>query len=152
MNEYFSCLERQEALKKTFQDCASEQARYEKIIQLGRNLPPFPSEQMTEENRVKGCQSNLFLYSEWKDGRIYFKACSDALISAGLAAILLHVYNGETAEAILKCPPKFLEDLGIQASLSPNRANGLYSIHLKMQQDALKLFAAHIRNSPSSPH
>ncbi len=71
-------------------------------------------------------------------GRVYFEGQSDALISSGLAAILIQVYSGQTAEAILKCPPDYLEELGISASLTPSRANGLYSIHLRMKQEALK--------------
>jgi cysteine desulfuration protein SufE len=84
----------------------------------------------------------MYLYSTFQDGTVYFAAESDALISSGLAALLLAVYSGETPEAILKCPPNFLEELGISASISPNRANGLYSIHLRMKQDALKWLLA----------
>lgn len=80
----------------------------------------------------------MYLHSFLRDGKVFFEGESDALISSGLAAILIRTYNGESPETILKCPPDFLEDLGISASLTPNRANGLYSIHLRMKQDALK--------------
>lgn len=91
------------------------------------------------ENLVKGCQSTMYLHAELVGNVIHFTADSDALISAGLAAILIQVYSGETPETVLTCPPEYLETLGISASLTPSRANGLYSIHLKMKQEALKL-------------
>lgn len=135
-----SCLEKQLQMKDLFSSCLTEEKKYEKIIEMGKNLPPFAIQDKTPENFVKGCQSTMYLKSRLENGRIYFTANSDALISAGLAAILLEVYNGETPEVVLKCPPTYLEELGINASLSPSRANGLYSIHLRMKQEALKLY------------
>lgn len=135
-----SCLAKQQQIKDLFASCLSEEKKYEKIIELGRNLSPFSEKDKIPENLVKGCQSIMYLKSTLENGLIYFSANSDALISSGLAAILLHVYSGETPETILKCPPYYLEELGISASLTPNRANGLYSIHLRMKQDALKLY------------
>lgn len=135
-----SCLEKQQKMKNLFTACPSEEKKYEKIIEMGRALPPLSVQDKTPENFVKGCQSTMYLKSKLENGKVYFTADSDALISAGLAAILLQVYNGEAPEVILKCPPTYLEDLGISASLTPNRANGLYSIHLRMKQDALKLY------------
>lgn len=133
-----SCLKKQNEIKALFSDCGTEEAKYARIIELGRSLPPFQSEYKTEANRVQGCQSNMFLRTYSESDGIYYEAESDALISAGLAALLLRVYSGEPAEVILKCPPTYLEDLGISSSLTPNRANGLYSIHLRMKQEALK--------------
>ncbi len=138
-----SCLKKQQQIKDLFSSCPTEEKKYEKIIELGRSLPPFPDEDETPENFVKGCQSIMYLTSKLENGKVYFAAESDALISAGLAAILLQAYNGESPETILKCPPAYLEELGISASLTPNRANGLYSIHLRMKQDALKLYMKH---------
>lgn len=135
-----SCMEKQQQIKNLFACCSSEEKKYEKIIELGKSLPPFPESDKTPQNFVKGCQSTMYLTSHLVNGKVFFTADSDALISAGLAAILLQVYNGETPETILKCPPSYLEDLGISASLTPNRANGLYSIHLRMKQDALILY------------
>lgn len=95
-------------------------------------------EYKTPENIVKGCQSTVYLHSYREGDKIFFETEADALISAGLAALLVMVYSGETAETILKCPPTFLDELGITASLTPSRANGLHSMHLRMKQDALK--------------
>lgn len=134
-----SCLEKQQKLKELFLACPTEEAKYEKIIEMGRQQNPLDNLYKVPENLVKGCQSQMYLHSYWSGDRIMFDAESDALISAGLAALLVQVYNGETPEAILKCPPTYLEEIGINASLTPNRASGLYSMHLRMKQDALKM-------------
>jgi cysteine desulfuration protein SufE len=136
--EHHSCLQKQQNIKALFASCPNEEAKYAKIIELGRAQPPLSPIHKTPENIVKGCQSVMYMRS-WKENEsIFFHAESDALISSGLASILIQVYSGETPETILKCPPTYLEELGISASLSPSRANGLYSIHLRMKQDALK--------------
>lgn len=135
---YDTCLSKQSAIKKLFEGCLTEEDKYRKIIELGRLLPPLEPCYQIEANRVKGCQSQMYLHAELRDKKVYFKANADALISAGLAYLLLYVYSEETPEAILKCPPTYLEELAITASLTPNRANGLYSLHLKMKQEALK--------------
>lgn len=135
---YESCVEKQNQVRAIFNQCVSEEEKYKKIIEFGRQMPALLREYKVETNFVKGCQSLMYMRSFFKEGHVYFEAESDALISSGLAAILIQVYSGETPEAILKCPPDYLEDLGISASLTPSRANGLYSIHLRMKQDALK--------------
>lgn len=140
MSVYTSCLEKQDKVKALFSHCTTPAARYEKIMELGSGLRPLPPAAKTEENRVRGCQSLMYLASRLENGLVIFEVDSDALISRGLAVILLMVYSGENPETILKCPPTYLEELGIAGSLTPGRANGLYSLHLKMKQDALRLF------------
>lgn len=135
-----SCLDKQAAVKQIFAVCTTEESKYERIIALGKENPPLDPKYKVEANYVAGCQSLMYLHSFLVDGKVYFEAESDALISSGLAAILIKVYSGEPPEVILKCPPTYLADLGIQASLTPNRSNGLYSIHLRMKQDALKFY------------
>lgn len=135
---YKSCLEKQQRISAIFSACVTEEEKYIKIIELGKSLPVLEAQYKIPENIVQGCQSTMYLRSYLQEGKVMFQADSDALISSGLAAILIQVYEGETPEAILKCPPDYLEQLGIGASLTPNRANGLYSIHLRMKQDALK--------------
>lgn len=142
---FTSCEHKQELVKELFKSCDSEEKKYQKIIELGRGLAKISDKYKTPEHVVKGCQSIVYLGSELKEGCVYYEAESEALISSGLAALLLQVYNGEPPEAIIKCPPTYLEELGIGASLTPNRANGLYSIHLKIKQDALK----HLIQNPS---
>ncbi len=134
-----SCLEKQAKIKEQFLALKTLEKRYEKIIALGRSLPPFPQEEKVEENRVKGCQSLLYLKMHLREGKLQIFCASDALISAGLAALLISVYQDEPPEAIFKYPPIFLKEMGILEALSPSRSNGLRSLHQKMQQDAVKL-------------
>lgn len=140
---YESCLEKQSNIKKLFESSQDAEAKYAQIIKLGRELKPLDPQFKTQSNLVKGCQSSLYLHSYWDEGKVYFCAESDALISAGLAALLVMAYSGEKPETIIKCPPNFLEELGITGSLTPNRANGLYSVHLRMKQDALNHILQH---------
>jgi cysteine desulfuration protein SufE len=144
---FSSCLQKQQKVEEIFFACPSEEAKYQKIIELGRALPRLGEQFKIPENFVRGCQSIMYLHSYEHEGTIFFEAQSDALISSGLAAILISVYSGETPETILKCPPDYLEKLGIRASLTPNRANGLYSIHLRMKQEALKLLVEREKRS-----
>ena len=108
---------------------------YQALMKL--ELPPFDESWKTEENLVSGCQSILYLHSEIKDGKIYFYAASDALISRGLAALLVDFYSGKSPEDVLKVAPTFIAELKIPEALSPSRANGLASLYLKMKQQAL---------------
>jgi cysteine desulfuration protein SufE len=128
---------KREKLKKKFLSLSVEE-RYHALISLGRELPSLSKEHKIQENIVRGCQSALYLRSYTREGKIFFEASSDALISAGLAALLISIYNGETPETVLKNPPHFLHELGLYASLSPGRSNGLAHIYLRMQQEALR--------------
>lgn len=132
-----SCMQKQLNVKLLFKNSMQTQQKYEKIIELGRQLPAFPAKLKRAENLVKGCQSQLYLMGTLKEGKVHFQAYSEALISSGLAALLLLVYNDESPQTILSCPPLFLEELGVHASLSPSRSNGLSSLFLRMKQHAL---------------
>lgn len=129
--------DRIESLRKIFISTLSSEERYLRIIDLGRTLTGYPDKLRIPNLQVQGCQSILYLSSKFTDGKIFFEAHSDALISAGLAAILIFVYSGGSPEEILKTPPIFLNELGILGSLSPSRSNGLANIHLRMKRDAL---------------
>lgn len=137
-HSFESCLNKQNAVKNLFVSCVTSEEKYQKIIELGRTLPPYPSIDKTPEHQVKGCQSVTYLRSYIKDAKLRFEVHSEALISSGLAALLLFVYQDEPPEVILKCPPLFLEEIGLQAALSPSRSNGLSSVFLHMKQEALK--------------
>ncbi|MFN0065660.1 MAG: SufE family protein [Chlamydiales bacterium] len=110
---------------------------YQQIIDKGKELTPFHPAWKTEENLVSGCQSIMYLHSELTEGKITYFADSKALISRGLAALLLAFYNGKEPEFVLKNPPIFLEKEGIVENLTPGRANGVASLYLKMKQQAL---------------
>ena len=137
---FTTCLEKQDLLKKIFDKFSTPDERYLKIMELGKQLPKLDPIYKIEANIVNGCQSTMYLRTYSENGKLFFQVDSDALISLGLAALLVFIYSEETPETILKCPPKCLEELGISALLSPSRANGLYSIHLKMKQEALITF------------
>lgn len=134
----FSFFQKRTHLVEIFTACESQEAKYQKIIELGRAQPPIDSQYKIPENIVRGCQSTVYLCSYTNNKKIFFQAESDALISSGLAALLLFVYSGESAEVILKHPPSYLEEMGITQNLTPSRANGMYSIHLRMKQKALQ--------------
>lgn len=132
-----SCRCKQQALIQLFASCSSSQKKYEKIIELGRALPPYSDSLKTEDRLVRGCQSQMYLETSLTEGKIHFQCYSEALISAGLAALLIAAYQDEPPEAILSYPPDFLETIGIHAALSPSRSNGLASLFLRMKQSAL---------------
>ena len=102
--------------------------RYQYLIDLGRRLPEFPDELRTDENRIRGCQSQVWFVPEKRDGRLYFQAISDAAIVSGLIALLLRLYSGREPRDILDTPPDFVEALELQSHLSPTRSNGLSSM------------------------
>ncbi|MDJ0750111.1 MAG: SufE family protein [Woeseiaceae bacterium] len=111
--------------------------RYQYIIDLGRRLPEFPDELRNDDNRIRGCQSQVWFVSEKRDGRLHFQAISDAAIVSGLIAILLRLYSGRDPQDILDTPPDFVEALQLQNHLSPTRSNGLGSM-----LEAIRGFAA----------
>ena len=133
-----SCRAKQEAVKKLFSSAATSEEKYQVLMDLGKRQVPLAPEDKTENSRVHGCQSITYLKATLDNGKSYFQTESDALISAGLGQILTMVYSDEIPEVVLKCPPAYLNELGIHASLSPGRANGLASIFTKIQQEALK--------------
>lgn len=140
--KFDSCLAKQQRVRDLFSACTSPELIYEKIIEIGRALSPYPQDLKTPERLVKGCQSEMYIDASLSQGKIFFRCYSEALISAGLAALLIAVYSEEPPAAILACPPLFLKDLGIQSSLSPGRANGLSSLFLRMKQEALRFVVA----------
>jgi cysteine desulfuration protein SufE len=102
--------------------------KYAYIIDLARNLPPFPDALKTDENKVSGCQSQVWFVAEERDGRLYLNAASDAAIVSGLIALLLRVYSGRKAQTIVQAEPEFIGDIGLGEHLSPTRSNGLHSM------------------------
>jgi cysteine desulfuration protein SufE len=121
-----------------FSTCTTADERYRLLIDLGRTLSPYPPSLKTASFQVPGCQSVLYLSSRFEKGKIFFEATADALISAGLAALLIRAYSGESPETVLHEPPTFLAELGILGSLTPSRSNGLAHIHQRMKKDALQ--------------
>ncbi len=102
--------------------------RYQYLIDLGRRLPEFPEALRVEENRIRGCQSQVWFVAEEKDSRLQFRAISDAAIVSGLIALLLRIYSGKYPRDILDTPADFVTALQLESHLSPTRSNGLYSM------------------------
>ena len=110
--------------------------KYEYLIELGKSLEAFPEEKKTEERLIKGCQSRVWLDSEERDGRLYFTADSDAIITKGIISLLISVYSGSTKEEIAADDFGFVEEIGLKDNLSPTRANGLVSMIERIKEIA----------------
>ncbi|WP_136067710.1 SufE family protein [Modicisalibacter radicis] len=102
--------------------------RYQYIIDMGKQLPAFPEERKTPETKIQGCQSNVWIHHESRDGVVHFEATSDAAIVSGLIAVLMRIYNDRPASEIVATQPTFLEELGLDKHLSPTRSNGLHAM------------------------
>ncbi len=102
--------------------------KYEYMIELSKTLDKMDESLKNDENLIKGCQSKVWLNADFKDGKINFIADSEAIITKGIIAILLMVFNNKTPDEIIKSDVSFIEKMGLKEHLSPNRANGLYSM------------------------
>ena len=112
--------------------------KYEYLIDLGKNLEAYPEECKTEDKLIKGCQSRIWLDYKVQDGKIYFKADSDAIITKGIISLLISVYSGRTPEEIASSDFGFIEKIGLKENLSPTRANGLASMIATIKAVALE--------------
>ena len=111
-------------------------SRYEHVIDLGRQLDDFAEEWKTEENKIQGCQSQVWLNVEMRDGKMHIDGTSDAAIVSGLVAIVLRVYSDQAPQDILDAKPDFISDIGFNDHLSPTRSNGLHSMLRTIYQKA----------------
>jgi cysteine desulfuration protein SufE len=102
--------------------------KYEYLIELGKNLTDFPESSRTEDKLIKGCQSRVWLDWKKEDGKLFFMADSDAIITKGIISLLISVYSGRSAEEIAGDDFGFIEEIGLKENLSPTRANGLVSM------------------------
>ncbi len=110
--------------------------RYKYLIAMGKTLQSMSDDLKTESNRIHGCQSQVWIYIEEKDGILYMQATSDAAIVSGLIAMLLRIYNGRSPQEIVKAPLDFLGKIGLLQQLSPNRSTGLYHMIKRIQSEA----------------
>lgn len=107
--------------------------KYEYIIDMGKSLQDFPQEKKTDDRLIKGCQSRVWLDSKFEDGRVYFSADSDAIITKGIISLLIKIYSGRTPDEILGSDFSVVEKIGLRENLSPTRANGLVSMIEKIR-------------------
>ena len=111
--------------------------KYEHIIDMARSLPVIEEKYKTDDRLIKGCQSKVWLHSELKDGKVFFTADSDAIITKGLVAMMIRVLSGHTPDEIISAKMDFVEKIGLKEHLSPTRANGLVNMIKQMKLDSL---------------
>ncbi|QOR75446.1 MAG: SufE family protein [Thermoflavifilum sp.] len=121
--------------------------KYEYLIQLGKDLPPIDPQYKTDDHLIKGCQSKVWLHAELKDdGKIYFTADSDAIISKGLVSLVIRILSGHTPEEIANAELYCIDRMGLKEHLSPTRSNGLVSMIKQMKLYAIA-FQAQVKNA-----
>ena len=111
--------------------------RYQLLIDLGGEQESLPAEYKTDNNLIEGCQSRVWLQADFVDGKVFFRAESDALIVKGIVSLLIKVYSGRTPDEILDNEPYFVEAIGLKEHLSPTRSNGLLAMIKQMKLYAL---------------
>ena len=111
--------------------------RYQLLIDLGGEQEPLPVEYKTDNNLIEGCQSRVWLQADYVDGKVLFRAESDALIVKGIVSLLIKVYSGRTPDEIMENEPYFVEAIGLKEHLSPTRSNGLLAMIKQMRLYAL---------------
>ena len=111
--------------------------KYQLLIDLGTEQEPLDEKYKTESNLIDGCQSRVWLQADYRDGRLWFAAESDALIVKGIIALLIRVFNGQTPHDILDADLHFIDDIGLRDHLSPTRSNGLLAMVKQMRMYAL---------------
>jgi cysteine desulfuration protein SufE len=102
--------------------------KYSFLIELGNGLPPLDEKFKNDQNIIRGCQSQVWIYAEYRDGKIFYHGESDALIVKGLVALMLRVVDGQTPSDILKADFQFIDRIGLKEHLSPTRSNGLLAM------------------------
>lgn len=129
--------EKQDQIIEDFELFDDWMQKYEYIIQLGKDLPLIADEYKTDDNLIKGCQSRVWLNAQYVDGRLYFTADSDAMITKGLVSMVVQVLSGHTPKEIAEAEIYFVDAIGLRTHLSPTRSNGLLSMLKQMKMYAI---------------
>lgn len=111
--------------------------KYEYLIELGKSLPIIDTDKKTDDNIIKGCQSKVWLDGKYNDGKISYFADSDAILTKGIIALLIRVFNNQSPQEILETNTDFIDEIGLKEHLSPTRANGLVSMVKQIKLYAL---------------
>lgn len=111
--------------------------RYQQLIEYGKDLPPIDEQKRTEQYLIQGCQSKVWLDAELRDGKVYFTADSDAIITKGIVSLLIKVLSGRAPDEILNTDLYFIDKIGLKENLSPTRSNGLVAMIKQMRMYAL---------------
>ncbi len=115
--------------------------KYAYLIEIGNGMPAMDERYKTDDNLIKGCQSRVWFYPEMRDGLLYFVADSDAIITKGIAALLVRVFSGQSPEAIAGAVLGFIDEIGLRQHLSPTRSNGLVSMIRQIKMYAIAFSA-----------
>jgi len=137
MNENTTIKEREEEITDEFSLFDTWEEKYEYIIDLGKKLEPLDEKYKVEENIIKGCQSTVWLTSDYKGGKVFYKADSDAMIVKGLISMLIKVLSGHKPDEILNAKLDFIKDIGMMTHLAQTRSNGLLSMVKQIKNYAL---------------
>lgn len=137
MNDYKTIEEIEEDIIDEFSLFDSWEEKYEYVIDLGKKLEPLDDKYKIGENIIKGCQSTVWLTSELKDGKVFFKADSDAVIVKGLVSMLIKVLSGHEPDKILEAKLNFIREIGMMTHLAQTRSNGLLAMVKQIKNYAL---------------
>lgn len=137
MGEQNSIEEIEKEIVEEFSLFDSWDDKYEYIIDLGKRLAPLEDKYKVDENKVRGCQSTVWLAAEFRDGRVFFKADSDAVIVKGLISMLIRVLSGQTPDEIIDAKLNFIREIGMMGHLAQTRSNGLLAMVKQMKNYAL---------------
>jgi cysteine desulfuration protein SufE len=137
MNQSKSIEEIEQEIIEEFSLFDSWDDKYEYIIDLGKKLAPLEEQYKLDENKVKGCQSTVWLVADYRDGRVFYKAESDAVIVKGLISMLIRVLSGQTPDNIINAKLDFIREIGMMSHLAQTRSNGLLSMVKQMKNYAL---------------
>ncbi len=129
--------EQQDEIIADFEQFGDWMDKYEYIIQLGKDLPLIEEKYKTDDNLIRGCQSRVWMHPEYKDGKIFFTADSDAVITKGLVSLVILVLSGHTPREIVDTNLYFIDAIGLSSHLSPTRSNGLLSMVKQIKLYAL---------------
>jgi cysteine desulfuration protein SufE len=146
MNDHRTIGEIENEIVEEFALFDSWDDKYEYIIDLGKKLPLLDDKYKIDENRVRGCQSTVYLVADYKNGKIFYKAESDAVIVKGLISMLIRVLSGQKPDDIISAPLNFIREIGMMTHLAQTRSNGLLAMVKQMKNYAL---AYKIKNSTS---
>ena len=146
MSEVKSIKEIEEEVIDEFLLFDSWDEKYEYIIDMGKKLKPLDEDYKKDENKIKGCQSTVWMASEFKDGKVFYKAESDAIIVKGLVSMLIRVLSNHTPKEILDAKLDFIDKIGMKQHLAQTRSNGLLSMVKQMKLDATVYLAKSLVN------
>jgi len=130
-------LDVQQEIIEDFTNLGEWMERYNYLIDLGKNLPMIDQAFRNDEYLIRGCQSRVWLNAEMRGGNVYYTADSDAIITKGIAALMVRVFTGHTPEEILQADMSFIDKIGLKEHLSPTRSNGMVAMINQMRYYAM---------------